>query len=327
MAQDFIIQIKIEGPELDETIALPVGSSIIGRQRGTDIHLPSPMISRRHAQLDVTDSGCTVTDLDSANGTILNGEPLVGNVPMSLEHGAVLDIGPFKLTYEQIPIARPEPAPSKPRPKRKPEPEPEPEPPVKEPARQKEEPPPPPPSFIVEPAFKPEYDRAPPGLSMTESRYLEYLPSSYHTEFMSRFLALFESILGPIEWGANNFDMYLSPGTTPAGFIPWLASWFDLEFDSTWSEAQKRLVLTEAHQLFARRGTRYSLSRLLEIYIGAKPDIEDLQSEQDSFVFTVRLPVTEESVDRRLIERMIEANKPAHTSYELSFKRPARSRK
>lgn len=325
MAQDFIIQLKIEGPEMSETMALPVGSSVVGRQREADIPLPSPMISRRHAQFDVTDSGCTVTDLESANGTVLNGQALTGKVPMTLSHGDVLEIGPFRLTYEQIPIARPVAAPEPP--PEPPQQEVEPKVKVEKKAPPKEVAPAPPPSFFIEPAFKPEYDKAPPGLSMTDSRYLDYLPSSYQNDFMARFLALFESILGPIEWGANNFDMYLSPRTTPAGFIPWLASWFDLEFDSTWSEPQKRLLLTEAHQLFARRGTKYSLSRLLEIYTGDKPEIEDLQSEQDSFIFTVNLPVAEDSVNRNLIERMIEANKPAHTSYELQFKRSARARK
>ena len=60
-------------------------------------------------------------DLESANGTVLNGQALTGKVPMTLSHGDVLEIGPFRLTYEQIPIARPVAAP-----------EPPPEPPKKE---------------------------------------------------------------------------------------------------------------------------------------------------------------------------------------------------
>ena len=326
MAQNFIIQLKIEGPNMSETMALPVGRSIVGRQKGTDIHLPSPMISRRHSQFDVTDSGCTLTDLESANGTELNGQPMAGNVPTVLNHNDRIEIGPFNIVYEQIPIAPAKPEP-KPEPKSKPKAEEKPK--ARSRTRRKPKPAPapaPPPSFFVEPSFKPEYDKAPPGLSMTDSRYLDYLPSAYHSEFMGRFLALFESILGPIEWNANNFDLYLGSRTAPTDFIPWLASWFDLEFDSTWTESQKRLLLSEAHQIFARRGTKYSLSRILEIYTGDKPEIEDLQDDQDAFIFTVKLPVTEDSVDRGLIERMIDANKPAHTSYQLLFKKASRSR-
>ena len=326
MAQNFIIQLKIDGPNMSETMALPVGTSIVGRQKGTDIHLPSPMISRRHAQFDVTDNGCTLTDLESANGTVLNGQPLAGNVPTVLNHNDRLEIGPFTIIYEQIPIA---PAKPEPKPKPKPQPKPEAEEKPKTRTRTRSKPkaaPVPPPSFFVEPTFQPQYDKSPPGLSMTDSRYLEYLPSSYHSDFMGRFLALFESILGPIEWNANNFDMYLGTRTAPSDFIPWLASWFDLEFDSTWTESQKRLLLTEAHQIFARRGTKYSLSRILEIYTGDKPEIEDLQEDQDAFIFTVKLPVSEESVNRNLIERMIDANKPAHTSYQLLFKKRSRSK-
>ena len=69
---------------------------------------------------------------------------------------------------------------------------------------------------------------------------LSYLPGIYHTEFMSHFLAIFEAVLFPVEWQIDNFDLFLDPGTAPRNFLPWLANWFDIVFDSTWSEAQQR---------------------------------------------------------------------------------------
>ncbi|HRQ36760.1 MAG TPA: phage tail protein I [Chloroflexota bacterium] len=174
-------------------------------------------------------------------------------------------------------------------------------------------------SPVPEPEGEPAYT-PPPGLSLTESRYLQYLPGIYHTSFMKRFLALFESIYAPIEWTVDNFDVFLHPATAPADFLPWLANWFDLTFDQSWDEAKRRAILTEAHQIYARRGTRWALSRVLEIYTGLTPDIDDASEALEPFTFTVMLPVPESEVNGALIARLINAHKPAHTSYTLRFK-------
>jgi phage tail-like protein len=172
-----------------------------------------------------------------------------------------------------------------------------------------------------------DYSKPPPGLTRTDSRYLQYLPGIYHTDFMARFLAIFESTAAPIEWTIENFDMYLDPGTAPRGFLPWLANWFSISFDPTWSEEQRRTLLSEAYDIYARRGTRGALARVLEIYTGVEPEILDLQEKADPFTFTVKVPLPESDVDRGLLERIIDANKPAHTSYELEFAKGSRSKR
>jgi pSer/pThr/pTyr-binding forkhead associated (FHA) protein len=48
------------------------GTSVIGRQDGTDIQIISDEISRRHAELRPTPDGVVVEDLGSANGTYIN---------------------------------------------------------------------------------------------------------------------------------------------------------------------------------------------------------------------------------------------------------------
>jgi phage tail-like protein len=159
-----------------------------------------------------------------------------------------------------------------------------------------------------------------PGLGVYSQRMLNYLPGIYQTDFMSRFLALFESILIPIEWNVDNFDLYLDPGTAPLDFLPWLANWYMILYDSTWSEAQRRTLLKEAHQIYARRGTRWALSRVLEIYLGQKPEISEFTNEKEPFTFTVNLSVSKEKVNQELVEAMIDSSKPAHTTYRLSYK-------
>lgn len=162
----------------------------------------------------------------------------------------------------------------------------------------------------------------PPGQSFTYSRYLEYLPEIYRTSnetFIPRFLALLESILAPIEWTGDNFDIFLDAKTAPVGFLPWLANWYELRFDHTWSETAMRTVLQEAYLIYRRRGTAWSMQRLLEIYTGTTVQIEDDNENLENFTFSVRISASVKDVNRTAIERLINANKPAHTSYDLLF--------
>jgi len=136
---------------------------------------------------------------------------------------------------------------------------------------------------------------------------------------MECFLGLFESILLPIEWNIDNFDLYLSPGTSPGFFLPYLESWFGLAFDATWSEAQRRTLLAEAHRIYAMHGTRWALSRVLEIYTGQKPAINDTGKDQPPYTFTVRLAGKQHITNRKFIQKIIEENKPAHTTFVLEI--------
>ncbi len=85
--------------------------------------------------------------------------------------------------------------------------------------------------------------------------------------------------------------------------------------------------MEEAHEIFARRGTAWALSRVLEIYTGVEPEIIDLEKDEDPFTFKVKMPVAETEVDRQLIERIVDANKPAHTNYQLLFKKSHQRKK
>jgi pSer/pThr/pTyr-binding forkhead associated (FHA) protein len=66
---------------------------VIGRTEG-GLVIPNPNISRRHAQIDFDARGYTLTDLNSSNGTLLNGQRLAPNQPVYLSNGAVIGLGP-----------------------------------------------------------------------------------------------------------------------------------------------------------------------------------------------------------------------------------------
>src|SRR3954469_25226247 len=58
----------------DQTFELPHGRSlVVGRGINSDIAIYDPTISRRHAELTVRADGVQVKDLDSSNGTCING--------------------------------------------------------------------------------------------------------------------------------------------------------------------------------------------------------------------------------------------------------------
>jgi ABC-type multidrug transport system ATPase subunit/pSer/pThr/pTyr-binding forkhead associated (FHA) protein len=74
------------------------GEMIIGReQQRVDIHLPHPQVSRWHASIALQGTTVTLTDLNSANGTFVNGRRI--KAPLILQPGDQLDIGPYALQF------------------------------------------------------------------------------------------------------------------------------------------------------------------------------------------------------------------------------------
>ena len=57
-------------------IPMGQGISVFGKSRTVDVHVDSPYISRQHFQIRCQDDVFYITDLDSTNGTFLNGERL-----------------------------------------------------------------------------------------------------------------------------------------------------------------------------------------------------------------------------------------------------------
>jgi len=74
-----------------------LASLSIGRDPQSDIHLPAPVVSWHHARLDQTAQGHLLTDLNSTNGTFVNGQRLTRS--HLLQQGDEVQIGPFRLVY------------------------------------------------------------------------------------------------------------------------------------------------------------------------------------------------------------------------------------
>jgi EAL domain-containing protein (putative c-di-GMP-specific phosphodiesterase class I) len=64
---------------------------IVGRKPGASLCIPSPTVSREHAELTVVDRGLLLRDLGSTNGTFVNGTKV--QQPYTVHHGDLLQFG------------------------------------------------------------------------------------------------------------------------------------------------------------------------------------------------------------------------------------------
>jgi len=71
---------------------------VLGRSRDCDIELSDPNISRRHAELRQEGTSYWIVDLDSTNGTEVNGER---TTRARLEHGDRITLGSTELVFER----------------------------------------------------------------------------------------------------------------------------------------------------------------------------------------------------------------------------------
>ena len=88
----------VRGPQTGVDIALGEGVLSVGRDPLCDIFLNDMTVSRRHASIEVAQSGCIIRDDNSFNGVWVNDR----NVDTCLlKSGDVIQIGAFCLVYRQ----------------------------------------------------------------------------------------------------------------------------------------------------------------------------------------------------------------------------------
>lgn len=78
-------------------ILLLAGRTLIGRDPSCHLVLDDPCVSARHLRLVRRPEGVYGEDLDSANGTLVNGQPPEATQP--LRHGDRLQIGRTELEF------------------------------------------------------------------------------------------------------------------------------------------------------------------------------------------------------------------------------------
>ena len=84
------------GPNAGSTFLLDADASSLGRDTKSDVFLDDITVSRTHARIERRDRAFFVKDLDSLNGTYVNGEAVEET---KLARGDELQIGRFKLAF------------------------------------------------------------------------------------------------------------------------------------------------------------------------------------------------------------------------------------
>jgi pSer/pThr/pTyr-binding forkhead associated (FHA) protein len=81
------------------TFRIPPGTiRTIGRSTGAEFMLDAPLVSRLHCQLSATARAIEVTDLESTNGTFVNGKRITS---AELQPGDRLKVGRVELTVSK----------------------------------------------------------------------------------------------------------------------------------------------------------------------------------------------------------------------------------
>jgi DNA-binding winged helix-turn-helix (wHTH) protein len=88
-----------------ESIDVPAGESVIGRDRGCAVQIDADSVSRHHARLKVDGREVSIEDLGSKNGTWVAGERIRGTV--ALTDGISVRLGSETLRFEIADDERP----------------------------------------------------------------------------------------------------------------------------------------------------------------------------------------------------------------------------
>ncbi len=86
------------GPQTGLTYVLGPGNTVAGRGAEAAIFLPDVTVSREHVRFAVDNTGLSMTDLGSTNGTYVNGHRLAAGM---LREGDKLMIGKYHLSVSR----------------------------------------------------------------------------------------------------------------------------------------------------------------------------------------------------------------------------------
>jgi len=87
-----------------EKVYLTKNSTVIGRDKTSDLYVDNSDVSWRHCLLDIQARGISILDLNSTNGTFVNGT-LVRDA--ALNHGDRIELGPYLFTINREAMDRP----------------------------------------------------------------------------------------------------------------------------------------------------------------------------------------------------------------------------
>ena len=119
--------------------------------------------------------------------------------------------------------------------------------------------------------------------------YLRYLPAVYQedaasSEFLERFLSIFETVFSDLESTIEVIPEVFDPEHTPKEFLDWLAQWLDLGIEEEWAADVKRELIRKASSLYQKKGRPDGLADFIQIVTGSRPLIQESFEIEQPFV-------------------------------------------
>jgi len=173
-------------------------------------------------------------------------------------------------------------------------------------------------------------------LYYSPATYLKHLPAVYQEDplsrdFLEEYLSIFETVLANLESRIEDVPRLFDVKETPNEFLSWLSTWVGTVKDENWSEGKWREFLSRAAELYKYRGTKEEINEIIKIYTGTHPlaivervllkctspyltkVLNLLFGGPYSFCVLLEPEQVKTEKDRKVVLRIIESEKPAHT--------------
>ncbi len=159
----------------------------------------------------------------------------------------------------------------------------------------------------------------------------ETLPGLFQEdEFTQRFVSAFDAALAPIFATLDNLTEYFDPWLAPEDFLEWLASWFGLVLDESWTADRRRALVARAFDVYRMRGTGNGLKSQIELLTGGAVELHETGGVATSstagaplpgspnFAVLVRVLVDDPgNVNAARLNALVGAAKPAYVTHKV----------
>jgi len=157
------------------------------------------------------------------------------------------------------------------------------------------------------------------------------LPALFQEDdFTQRFISAFDAALAPVFATLDNLPAYLDSWLAPEDFLEWLASWFGMALDESWSLERRRALVAKAFVFYRMRGTAGGLQAQLELLTGGTIELHETGGMATStaagaalpgspnFALLVRVTVDDPTtVNAGRLNALVAAAKPAHVTHKV----------
>jgi phage tail-like protein len=162
---------------------------------------------------------------------------------------------------------------------------------------------------------------------------IDHLPGLFQDDdFSRRFVSAFDAALAPIIASLDNFTAYIDPWLAPEDFLEWLAGWFGIVLDDSWTLARRRALVARAFEFYRMRGTPAGLQAQVELLTGGSVELHETGGIASSttagaalpgspnFAVLVRVTVDDPgTISLSRLDALVAAAKPAHVTHKVEL--------